>query len=142
MEELLESLRGRKRTLALLITASVCIIALVLAGRGDSSEETTIPDALRGTWRTDNPKMKDRYLKLTESLVIFGQGHKREQVCVVDRVESGKTAEGAIPYTVHYHDDDARKWTLEFGYYPASGGIIRLQHRSELWRREGGEVRI
>ncbi len=140
-EERPVSPENRTRMLFFLLAVGLCLLTLKTVGCPLLFQKT-IPDALRGTWSTTDAKMQDRTFQLTDRLVIFGLGQKHEQVCAVDRVESKKTVEGVILYKVHYHDDDDAKWTLEFGYDPASGGMIRLKHRSELWRREGGEVRI
>jgi len=133
------SVTSRNAKIALAAIAVVC--AMVVAGRRISPERN-IPGPLQGIWTSDSPRMTDRYLRLTWGLVIFGQGQGREQVCAVDRVESAEAAAGETRFTVHYRDNDGRKWALDFTFQSGAGGTIRLTHRPEVWRRSGGEVRI
>ena len=131
----------RKRLLAVILVAMLCTLTLARVGPGLFSEKS-IPASLRGTWTTDAPNMVDRYLRLTEELVVFGLGRDREQIVTVIRIESAKSAGGATRFTIHYRDDAGSERTLDFAFQPDSGGTIRLTNRPELWRRSGGEVHV
>jgi len=132
---------NRRRTFVLFGAALACALALALFHRGEF-RDSTVPGPLRGRWTTPAPKMRDRYLELTEHLVIFGLGNNRQQVCEVYQVKSFGKAGGEGRYEVHYRDADQKNSVIEFVYHPGGGGTISLRHRHEVWRRTRSEERI
>jgi hypothetical protein len=125
---------NRTRTLSFLLAAGLCLLALKTLSCPLFFQKT-IPDALRGTWSTTDPKMQDRTLQLTDRLVIFGLGHGRQQIGTVTRLQIQNGEGGSAEYTIYYCDDDRQELMLAFFYWPASGGTLQLKNRTEVWHR-------
>ena len=133
--------KGRTRKLFFLLAAALCVLTLRVVGCPILFERT-IPDSLRGTWSTTDPKMQDRTLRLTDRLVIFGLGQGREQIGTVTKLRIQSMEGGTAEYTIYYRADDGREWVLAFSYRPTSGGTLQLKHRTEVWHRTGSGVHI
>lgn len=95
-----------------------------------------MPVEVRGIWRTDNAKYRDRYLDLDEHFLVFGTGEdEHPNVQRIERIDSLAGARGTL-YTVYAKDIEASELKLTFEYTTVNGGEVRLTNpRNVVWRR-------
>lgn len=116
----------------------ILLSLLLLGGVGCSQKPVArIPDVLVGTWTTDAPAYRDRYLKLEPDYVIYGLGEERNPNAQrVARVESEQT--GLITMYVIYSTDSQGPHPITLLYDPANGGTVRVKNQKDaIWRRTG-----
>jgi len=96
--------------------------------------EATLPAELTGTWTTNAPVYKDRYLKLERDYVIVGLGEERNPNAQrIFNLESERTGP-TTTYVIHSTDGEGHhKLTL---YYDSPAGTIRLKDQQDvLWKK-------
>jgi hypothetical protein len=93
-----------------------------------------IPEVLVGTWTTDAPAYRDRYLKLEQDYVIYGLGEERNPNAQrVTRVESQQT--GFITTYVIYSTDAQGPHPMTLSYDPSNGTVRVKNQKDAVWRR-------
>jgi hypothetical protein len=118
----------------------ICLITLIVLILVGCQQTFSIPHHLIGVWKTSSPRFEDRYLKITEDMLIFGVGNGNEISHYIQKIKI-KQENNQTLYTFHYKDAEDEKWTLIFTYNPDLGGSITLKNRSETWKKfESGET--
>ncbi|HXX57576.1 MAG TPA: hypothetical protein VEI96_06210 [Thermodesulfovibrionales bacterium] len=97
-------------------------------------QHASVPTHLVGVWKTSAPKYADRYLKFTDSKLIFGVGDGKEVEHAIEKIKV-KKEDNQTTYTFHYKDEEGEKWTLVLFYTDDSGGTIQQRYHNELWRK-------
>ena len=116
--------------LAAVALTSLCVCQL--------AENNTVPDELKGVWKTSVPKYKDRSFELTEKLIIFVSGDLFENIDVnlISKIEI--IGEGNCRlYAIQYENMEKQDFKLSFYYEPSDDGVIRFKNQQKIeWRKE------
>jgi hypothetical protein len=78
-------------------------------------------------------------MEFYDRLLIFGTGNCAEDINYIKKIESVKLQKNHTLYTIHYKDKQYDHWILKFQYNSASGGIIQIANRPEVWKRSNAE---
>ena len=72
------------------ILAMVCFILITfcIAGCKQKSSDP-FPSILIGTWVTQEPRYKDRYIEINEGEIIFGTGGNQSNTFFIDSIKKG-----------------------------------------------------
>lgn len=100
--------------------------------------QTTLPEELWGTWRTDEPRYATRRLELLRDQVLFQVGDTAIATVryPIVRVRRSRSARGAL-YRVRYLGEDGDN-EFRFIYEPGPPAMVRLANQSEFaWTRTG-----
>ena len=97
-------------------------------------KEVAFPHHLVGVWETSAPKYKDRYLEITDQLLIFGIGNGQKISHYINKINI-EEEKGETLYTFHYTDSEEEDWTLVLICRQDSSDVIRLINRDEIWRK-------
>jgi hypothetical protein len=60
----------------------------------------SVPEHLKGVWKTDAPRYKGRYLEFTTNLLVFGVGKDEEISCYIQKIESERKSEGILSVSI------------------------------------------
>jgi len=111
----------------------IIILLLVSAGCRRSQD---VPTELSGTWRTEEARYKDKFLKFEESYVTVSVGEEQvPKVELILHIDSHK--EGAITtYIIEARDQDGNHDRVTVMYSTRNGGELRLLNpRQVLWKK-------
>ena len=82
-------LRLTKKTIA----AMACLILITFWIAGcEQKSPVPFPSYLIGTWVTNEPRYKDRYLEINEGEIIFGTGENKPNTFFIDSIKKGNQA--------------------------------------------------
>ena len=119
-----------------LIVALLAAIAAVLFPYHTARDSMRVlPDELEGIWRCDDTRYRDRFLRLSPSIVALGIGDRQMFVHTIVRVEH-QEMDCRILYTIYYQAKDDFEQKMAF-YYDASGeGTIYFKHQPHItWHK-------
>jgi hypothetical protein len=92
----------------------------------------TLPPELLGTWRTDNPVLRESYFELREGWVVFGADRYRASMHPIRSVASTRSG-GSTEYDIEYTDEDGAFLPLHLVYTPGSPPRLRVGQRPDAW---------
>lgn len=117
----------------MLVAAGFLVLAL-----SRSAETLGSPDELRGTWRTSDPALEDRFIEFRERTIAFGTGGILEEVLAIRAIESGASAlRGHVRYRITLADAEGSPSEFLVDYQQqAIVPSLRAQNRSEIWWKE------
>lgn len=116
---------------AVLVLASVAAIVVFVW-------RTTIPEALQGTYRTDDQRYAMRRFELLADQVVFQIGDSASAVerFPVNRVNRGRSTRGTL-YTVRYLGDENEPFEFSFTWREGSNEIRLASQPEFAWHRTG-----
>ena len=94
-----------------------------------------LPGELEGIWRCDDTRYRDRFLRLSPSIVALGIGDRQMFVHSIKRAEHQKIDNRTL-YTIYYNDKEGLEQKMAF-YYDASGeGTLYFKHQPHItWHK-------
>ena len=115
-----------------LVAASVLLLTVACGGDG-----LPLPEELRGTWTTDDPRYEGRALFLGSDSVRFYTGGGEYSGHPVQRLEIGSSPTG-VAYELRY---EAAGGDYLLTFELRTGGDLVLSHQPELrWSRASGRA--
>lgn len=94
-----------------------------------------VPASLYGTWKTSAPQYADRFLEISEGVIMFGTGGDTLESYVIDHAETRSEGEKTL-YTITYLDQDMTEFRLSFYYEPRRDRLITFKYQDHLkWAR-------
>ena len=133
----MERIRTRWRSACVVASAAV---AAVLAGCGDPPQPP--PEEIRGVWRSDAPRYRDRYFEVRADAVLFGKGAympANHFFLVTTEAIDSPDANGKR-WRLHYREDDGEVADLEILYEARPRERLRFANQSEWWMRGTRDV--
>ena len=97
-----------------------------------------VPDEIRGHWRSDHVRYRDRTFEIRENAVLFGTGEfsaaALHRIVTVEPVQRrGATDEQGWRLVYSDHDGGTDAMELVYRAEPAPG--LRFANREDWWRR-------
>jgi hypothetical protein len=125
----------RVDVLEFLVVIAVAAVALFPSScRG--SRNTTVPEELKGTWTTTDPRYEGRFFEFTaRGSLRVGTGDDNVDVYTIWDIESERE-DAFVRYAVTYLSVDAQEYRFHFYYDPFDEGMIRFIHQELKWKRE------
>lgn len=94
-----------------------------------------LPADLHGVWKTSAPRYADRYMEISEGVILFGTGGDSLESYVIDSVEVQPNGTRTL-YTITYLDGNNEELRLSFYYDPDATRLITFKHQDHLkWTR-------
>lgn len=109
--------------LGFLLAILVGIVAVRACTQEPPSQEVGVTRDLYGRWTTGDPRYEGRYLEITESEIVFGQGADGEARYKIAGVQLDRARDGRWRYRVHYYVDDTLREQLEVAILSAPGEL-------------------
>lgn len=104
----------------------------LLLSTGSSSP---IPADFHGVWKSQAPGYHDRFMEISNGVIMFGTGDDNLESYVIERVEIEPDGEKTL-YTITYLDRDMTEFRLSFYYEPHGERLITFKHQDHLkWTR-------
>lgn len=126
-----EQMKSKMKLKWIFVAAVVLTAVLVLRPK----DNKFLPDDLVGHWTTSAPKYTDRFLELSEVVVIFGTGEDNIDVNFISSVDK-RVEGGSTLYTINYHDPKGMDGQVSF-YWNPSEKVIRLKNQKRIvWEKE------
>jgi len=101
-----------KKTIA---TIAVLILIIFCIAGCERKTSDPYPDALTGTWVTDEPRYKDRFLEINHSQIIFGTGENEPNTFFIDRIKK-KEQSSNTEWTFFCEDMEKNKFEIVILY--------------------------
>ena len=127
-------MRGPSGSCAPLPFLALLSLLTLLGGCDDGV--TRVPPELIGTWTTDAPAYRNRYLEISPVRLVFGTGRgssQRHRLAGARR-EPSEAGTTEVGYALIYATPGGRSAELPLLFTPESGSI-RLAYREEIWSR-------
>ena len=110
--------------------AALAIILLLFCLAGLPAGVSLIPSELTGLYNSDDPRYEDRYLKLSESTIIFGKGGVELDVYFVSKVETElRGKETRYHITLHKSGEEDNETVL---VRTGSDRVVWFKNRSSV----------
>ncbi|MCP4546262.1 MAG: hypothetical protein GY835_07340 [bacterium] len=94
-----------------------------------------LPEELVGIWVTDDVRYEDRYLKLSVSTVIFGQGETDMDIGFISNVELQELEDERL-YTIQYHRTGEEGSSISLIVAPDNSDSLRFRNQRHIvWTR-------
>lgn len=126
---------GERKTL-LVVFAAFALAALFAFGCNKTED---VPNHLIGTWETDAPKYRDRYLEFTPTSITFGTGGDDSLTYDIDYLEYSEGEGRKTIYDIKYTDLYGDDFELRIVYDPAGRENIVVGHIEARWYRSGDD---
>jgi hypothetical protein len=124
---------GRRSQVALLTTGVLLLWAAIAGVWWWRQRSIPIPDALTGTWATQEPRYADRGLGITDSTITLHVGGGAQVTHAIRRVR-GETEDGIRRFEIEYADPDGALTVVVF--WDPLEGTLRLENPAEVvWRK-------
>lgn len=95
----------------------------------------TVPADLYGVWKTSAPKYADRFMEISEGVILFGTGKDTLESYVLDSVDIQPDGTKTL-YTITYLDRDMEELRLSFYYEPGGKPLMTFKNQDHLmWTR-------
>lgn len=113
-------------------------LALLALSIHSGADPLRVPDGLRGTWRTSDVALEDRFIEFRERTIAFGTGGILEEVLAIRGIEPGASPlRGYLRYRIALADaDGAASEFLIDHQQQAVVPSLRAQNRSEIWWKD------
>lgn len=90
---------------------------------------------LHGIWKTDAPGYTDRFMEISEGVILFGTGSDTLESYVIEDVKTEPDGAKTL-YTLTYLDKDMVESRLSFYYDPRAERVMTFKHQDHLkWTR-------
>lgn len=86
---------------------------------------------LNGVWKTQAPGYADRYMEISDGVIMFGTGGDTLESYVIDKVETRSNGARTL-YTLTYLDRDRNEMRLSFYYESRGEPLITFKHQAHL----------
>ncbi len=108
------------------------LMGYLLLSNGSSSP---VSAHLNGVWRTQASGYADRFLEISDHVILFGTGGDTLESYVIERVESEPDGTKTL-YTITYRDIDMTEFRLSVYYKPRGQPSMTFKHQDHLrWTR-------
>lgn len=123
--------------MVLIVAILAGIAALLIPYHTARDSVRVLPGELEGIWRCDDTRYRDRFLRLSPSIVALGIGDLQMFVYSIERVEHQQIDNRTL-YTIYYNAKEGFEEKMAF-YHDASGeGTIHFKHQPHItWHKSG-----
>jgi hypothetical protein len=118
------------------VVTALWLLTLVMAGAYFAPRlagPDTVPAELVGSWRTDDPRYKGRYLELTPDALILRASAREGTEYAVRRVQRRQIAQGS-QYVLTAYSERSGEYSLTLEYREAEHTIALGNPAHVLWR--------
>lgn len=100
-----------------------------------TGSSSSVSADLNGVWKTQAPNYADRFLEISDHVILFGTGGDTLESYVIERVETQPDGTKTL-YTITYRDIAMTEFRLSFYYEPRGQPSMTFKHQDHLtWTR-------